>query len=477
MAYFPKALMPLTSKADFSGSSGFSGSNLISAADYNKHDQELLAIEQFLGVNGGFPRLGLNKDVARDDGQPVSGGAAAGGAGSPEQALLAANGGQNLLNQIAKLTDQLNVFVDGGIASSSGSTQTGGRIIFPEDSFFCYLTGVPSAGDTTIAVNSTAGFPSSGVISILNDVQQAVVPGAVSTTTPPSSKKNPPPPPTRGPILERVAGGLSNVEWIQYSGKNSTQFLNCQRGYLGTYAGPHAGAFEQVSVTGTTSNNLQNFCINLSFGTTVCQRQNPAWRFRTIYSFPLFNVTGTLSQVTTAIRLGASQFRIFPTFNQSDYNQAVANARYVGATLGGGSIAEFTSKGALFLKSLTRTDGKLTQTEASRFVQAGLSNGITSIGGASAAIIHVTKGPGNFGVAGLGIPVFCGRMAVDYAVGDVTRADASTMSAIQLIQTADGRAIATILKSTKRDETLQGVVNYQTYIVASPRTSQERGQG
>lgn len=453
MAYYPNALMPLTVKLDFSGSSGFSGSNLISAADYNKHDQELLAIEQFLGLQGAFPRLGLNKDISRDDGATNSGGAAATSQTSPDpaQGLLAANGGANLLNQIALLTDQLNVFVDGGLASSSGVVQTGQRIIFSDDAFMCFLTGVPAQGDTTINVNSTAGFPASGVISILNDVQQAVVPGAGATTGS-----------TRGMLTENVYGGLSNVEWIQYSGKNSTQFLNCQRGHLGSYAGPHSGSFDQVRVTGATANNLKNFCVNLSYGVTICQRQNPSWRYRNLYSFPLLSLTGTLQQLERAVQLGAGQFRIFPTFNQADFNVAAAVAQSIG-------IAQFTSKGAMFFQTALGgvPQGQLRTVEADEFVQTCISKGI----------VHLTQGPGDFAVAGLGIPVICGRMAVNYSLADITRSDTGVMNAFQVIQTADARAVVTILKTTNTDETLQGVLAYETFLVASPRSSAEASQG
>lgn len=453
--------MPITHKAD---AAGFSGTNnLITADDYNRHDEELRAIEEFLGIDSTFPRLGLAKDPSRDD-RAHNGDLAS---ANDEQVLLSANGGRNLLKSISRLTDQMNVLVDGGITSSSGEVQSSQRIIFPESSQFCYLAEIPGSVDSSITVNSTAGFPNEGVLTILNDVQQAVVPGATTVTSSSNTGTRRRPvgvtqtTTSRGPLTERVSGGVTMTEWIRYNGKTGNQFLNCERGYLGTYVGPHAGAFEQVQASGTTANNLRDFCLLLSAGYNICQRRNPAWRFRTTYSFPLFSLTGTMRQITAAIRVNAGKFRVYPNFAPDSFNLAVESANSMG-------ILRFTSRGAMYLQStsMSAPAGQLTAAEASEFV----------LKCSGQSLILEINDVGSYNVYGMAIPVFAGRLGIQYSLADLTRADKATMDATQLIQTADGRVVVTITKQANRDETLQGVAAYKTFFVSSPRTTQERDQ-
>jgi hypothetical protein len=127
MSFFPEKTMPLSPKKNSQGSGS------ISADDYNAHDEEIVAIEQFLSQ---------------------------GELGSEGAAYVSAS------------IEKLNSFSKEGVQTSSGYVVESSpfRIIVPEQVVATFLGGTlaPSATSDVIQVISTTGFPASGIISIVS---------------------------------------------------------------------------------------------------------------------------------------------------------------------------------------------------------------------------------------------------------------------------------------------------------------------
>jgi hypothetical protein len=179
MPYFPEELMPLTKKRN---SPGVHPGLPLLAKEYNKHDEEIRAIEEFL--------LGLTTDELAVNDRVI-----------------------NLVGRVNRMLLRTPALV------MSGHAISGTQMRFPRTNI-AFLprdsqneTIGPAFSDTTIKVDSTEGFPAEGVITILNDVTED---------------------------SHGDESGPSNVEWIKYRGKTSTAFLNCERGHDGSTIGSHS---------------------------------------------------------------------------------------------------------------------------------------------------------------------------------------------------------------------------------------------
>ena len=138
MAYFPNRLMPLTPKEDSPLKSDLDSNVKITAARYNLHDQELRAIEQFLGVKGGFQGLGVSSK-ALPDLKTFDSTASQNFGDAPFLDLSSGD----ILSLIAQLVDVVNNMTDfKGQGSSSGYLHSGQRIIFPENAHATFLTTI-----------------------------------------------------------------------------------------------------------------------------------------------------------------------------------------------------------------------------------------------------------------------------------------------------------------------------------------------
>lgn len=253
MSYFPLKKMPLTVKKEAPGAT--SGASRITADDYNFHDQELAAIEEWLGT---APYLASK---ATD---------------SDEESLALGLETSGILHLIARISEKINVLLEEGFASASGCVISGQKIMFPEDAHAAFLKLAPATTSKEITVESTLGFSENGVISILNDASQG-------TRLPPSSM----------------------VEWIKYEGKTPTQFLNCTRGHLGSTIGRHAGFFTTDAVTMPNSKkNEADVCVQYPAGRT-CGRRHPGWKYKDVYSLGAFGLVGTLLSITRHVRVNA----------------------------------------------------------------------------------------------------------------------------------------------------------------------------
>lgn len=229
MPFFPEKLMPLTPKEDAPGTSP--PDNPVRAADYNLHDEELRAIQEFL--------------LKKDEGE--------------------------LRKRVLALVDTANAILRGDASRTlSGYALSGTRPRF-SNTKFSFLKGSLAPSDTTIVVDSTEGFPDEGLLTVLNDVN----PEGVAEN------------------LEEAPTGLTSAEWVRYSGKTSDSFLDCERGYLDTSVGEHAGIHEPP-------NPSQPNCPVTPLDTIrpICQ---PPLLIPT-YVFPFFGFEGEQEEIETRIR-------------------------------------------------------------------------------------------------------------------------------------------------------------------------------
>lgn len=322
----------------------------LSADDFNLHTDAILAIERFLGTADA-----LEKDVI--------------------EILGTTSDPKNLIGGVRYLHDWMNTFVSKGVVTSSGYINSGQRMIFPENIQATFLANIPSSTDTSMKVTSTFGFPDNGVISILNDV------GFTSV--------NP----------------TSLVEWIRYTGKTATSFLNCERGYLGTTAGSHLGSPMPISTTGEL--NLQDQCIPLSFGQRICNRRYRGWKAKIVYEFQAFELIGTLLDITREIRLAPETFRLTRDELGNAYDTIVIQAQDLG-------ILGTRDNGDLFLQSANTSYSDLHQLqwfEASTFVSRLLAANLII---QMRTVQDWVVGRSPF------VPVFQGMMSIGYAVAGFT---------------------------------------------------------
>lgn len=439
MSYFPDRLMPLTPKQNSPAASDLGSPVRITADDYNLHDEEIRAIEEFLGGVVGFRGLGVpdtlpDLKVFPGGRDPQARSATADQAPQSSDVLLDPAQG-NIFNVVAQMIDILGSLTEfRGQGSSSGYVHSGQRMILPETAHATFLTTEPGDLDTAIGVASTEGFPSEGVISILNDVQQAE-----------KSRGN------RSDFQQNIASGTTTVEWIRYSGKTATSFLNCERGFLGTHAGPHAGTFGAPRDS-RFNRNRRDFCTFLDgIQLDVCGREWPWWRQRRRFSMPFFGVSGFLRDLKVFIR------RFGPSFPLDSGRDPSAATVVLDAARDLGLLA--TRSGTPFLQSkfqASRDRGILRWGEASSFVEALRDEG---------AVTEETI-PEDFVVGN--IPVFLGRLAVKHDLAAITRVTRLNMDAVAIVQSADARVFAFVQDFVNRDRTLQAVVNYHSYFMSPP---------
>lgn len=408
MAYFPKALMPNFLKRDVAGT------GTITAADFNRHTQAILDIENFLGIS----------DASEQDVLDILAGKIA---------------PKNFLGAVRYLADAMNVMVDGGVISTSGYVNSGQRMIFPQNVQTTFLSSPPATSDSSINVVSTAGFPNSGVISILNDIPAG---GATIPDT-------------------------TNVEWIRYSSKNGTAFLNCERAILSTTAGSHVGSPPPgQSLAGATDQRDQ--CVSLPVNLQVCNRRYQGWRLKTTLTFPAFNLIGTDVEMIKAIRRNPGFFSLDPATLKTSFAAITAAAQSAG-------ILATASSGDYVLQSSDPSSlalGQLTWTEAASFVSSLRTSQVVTIMNAPADWI---TGPSPFA------PVFQGALAVSHTIAGITingssngTATPSRLKSVGIEQTADGRIVVVSTTNVDQRDAIEAVVQYRTFFVGSGVTSLQR---
>jgi hypothetical protein len=436
MAYFPKLIMPLTPKKNADGSSRLTGNSRITAEEYNLHDQEIRAIEQYLGIQA-------------DPSTSV-----------PQQETEQSN---DLFSRVNSLISSVNNFVDqvGGVNSSSGYCVSGRRILFPEPSHATFLRRTPGPRDTVIQVDSTFGFPDYGVISILNNVDVANL--------------NRP----RGNRWELISAPKTTVEWIKYGSKNGTQFLQCQRGYMRTLAGNHYSPEAATPPNFLIIENRRDYVGNLSvqpvlsdYTSTLTEadgrfsdddpalsRRYPGWRQRygyATYSFSVNSVPSidTLTDIAWRYMRKARTLRV-----PSDVPDSAAFTDAAGPL---GLLGQRSSDGTYFLKSqdpALSAQGILSWDEAEAVVDALVQSGF----------IRQVATPTSWRWPPIHVPVFRGRMHVNYSPANLGRSVDYRSSAILLSQGADGSIIARVTeKRTKKLDEIVAWAQFNCFLVGNP---------
>ena len=406
MSYFPRTIMPLTPKEDAPLATGFgNGRSRLTSRSYNTHDEEIQAIEQFIGASDLFAA-----------GQGVS---------------------MSLLQKVADIISDLNAFTDpyGGISTSSGNVNSGGRIIFPEPSLATYLTSFPAQADNSIAVNDTSGFPDAGIISILNDMDAPVG--------------------TPAPDV-----GFTNVEWVRYSSKTPTSFDGCERGYGGTFVGTHVLTPTQAS---STPNNYKDYqgdsehvpyvvqSINAAYAEvdSTMTRHFPGWRRMNLYELRILDLYGTQTDMTWKVARRAAWLSVLPS--DPDFQQ-------FSNVTGGLGLLRQRNDGTYYLESNDTSyalQGVLTWAESASVV-----------GG----LFFLAKGVDDQAWPTYAIPVFCGRLSLMLSIREATRDLFSPIDGLRIRQNATGEAYVYVANAYAPT---YGDVGYHATLVASRMAEQQ----
>lgn len=414
MAYFPDRIMPDIQKKDVAGAT--TDDERIVASDWNKHNDEIIAIEEFLGV----------------------------GSASAADVTAIVNGStdpKNIIGVIERLIDEMNLFSDEGILTTSGYVHNGQKMIFPEQAHVAFLTDIPSTSDSVIRVASTLGFPESGVLTILNDI-------AVPTQSIPKTM----------------------VEWIKYTSKTSTEFLGCTRGFGDSTIGAHSGA-PALTATFSGDKNLLDACVSPPAISNVCDRRYRGHRLKNIHSFAPFGLTGSILEITRAVRRDPELFDLTEDYLQNSFEAIIEAAEDAGilATRDDGKSILMSADAAY------QANNELSWEEAAEFIDALADENIVTL---------VTKPEDRVVGKRPFIPVFAGRMSVQHSVAALTLNPEgnpiapTTLQAASIVQSADGRVFIEVVSDSASQNTVdQAVVNYKVFFVASPRTSLERSLG
>lgn len=409
MSYFPRTFMPLTQKAN-SPLSRVAAERML-ADDYNKHDEEIRSIEEFLGALNIYPQLGVARPA------PFS-------FFGNTTAKTNAGGMTERLNTII---EKINWFIScDGICSSSGYVPGVNNkalsINFPEQAFWTPLSKTPAPTDTSIQVESTSGFPSAGVITILNHVEQLIA----------------------GSRLEDA--GLTTVEWIRYTGIEGNSFVNCSRGFLGTTIGSHAPSQLLVDCV----------VFNAPKDVKACSATVPGWGHSTWYKFAPLSLRGSFMYVKDFFQQNASVLSVSGTTTAANL------FRQAGTELG---LLMDRADGTSYLQSTdisAAAEGVLTGDEALAFTNEIIANG-------GMPQDEFTQPPT------AQVMVFAGRMSVTHSICGIFPKE-DTSASMRIVQTPSGQLLGLVDDTTVSAQTLASTIGCQAFFVPSSTVGAERMQ-
>lgn len=442
MSFFPRTLMPLTVKAD-APNAPESGPTTILSDGWNTHDQEIRAIQQFLGTIGNNPQIGVKPRPPFAFFSEESDGSQTQDWSRPDQMST------GFVNEIWDATERLNFLISSdGVSVSSGycvSNPSGGQgqaMVFPEQSFGSRLMSSLSLSGTSIQVEDATGFPRTGIVSILNTVETVI------------GERDPE---TGQPAIRRASEGVSTVEWIRYSGIVGNTLIGCQRGILGTTATAHASRTTSRTaakpIGGGSSLGAANSdsCFLSPANTTTCSSFSPAWANRTIYNVPSLGLSGTREFIRNSLRVLAGEFRVFSGDPSS------SKLRDLASSLG---LLGSRADGSFYFLSADSGEadvGRLTVDEA-----VTLAEGIIG----SSAISSIKTGS-TTEVASYQSRVYSGKISVSHSLAAIAESPTVDMKSARIFQQGDGRLfVFTNDKSTPR-QVAQAVVGYTVFYVPS----------
>ena len=281
MSFFPESLYKSRTKSESADVQG--NQFIIDAASFNKHDGEIAAIEQYIGTtNPQFPTgFSSFKGVPQGSGTTACSGAS----GTSMQTAL-----NNLVSLLEQIRDD-SVYVTSGCIlqyDNSGASPYGGKIMFPSDWPTCLLVDAlavdPLPNPSYITLTDVSNMPTSGYISIINDVSPMSYQGAgsnrivhipgytsLATSSQPASAQSNIVAAVKGipqfslPFA-RVFGLATNIEFIYYDGLDipNSRILNPQRMQLGSSATAHSSP--DLVFKGRASINISPFVFKVNNG-------------------------------------------------------------------------------------------------------------------------------------------------------------------------------------------------------------------
>ena len=159
MSHYPDNLMPARVKSEAEDAKG--NRQIVSASDYNVHDEEIRAIEKLVGVR----KLPLSS-----------------GGSVPEDACSLVGAITMLSQAFSKLRDDLVETASGVVAVKDPSVAVDGKIPFPAAWHTTLVSDIPDASTTNddkmavveVDLVSVAGLPEEGYITIINDISPAM---------------------------------------------------------------------------------------------------------------------------------------------------------------------------------------------------------------------------------------------------------------------------------------------------------------
>lgn len=314
MPYFNKKLMSLDRKKDVSLVAA-TDTNKISAVDYNLHDEEINAIEVYLG----FDLKNGETRIFRSQGRK-----------------------KNIFERVESLTKSLNSYSLDGISSVSGNSLSGfayglqnkmsSQKMNAISNPISFLTKTLNSRDNFIDVISTNGFPDRGVLTVVAPLYSDLV--------------------------------QNTVEYISYEGKTNTSFVNCKRGFLGTTP-VEIGLIRNQ----TKQLNKEDDCFSpriVDF--KLCKNKWPAIK-NTIYEIVPFGIIGEKHQIIIELINNISNYRLEPN---TDLIQEVRNIITESEIL---EIETIDGKDNIVsLNSIAKKQKRLTGYEASQFFELMFEN-------------------------------------------------------------------------------------------------------
>ena len=403
MSYFRNTILPPADKKNVAGFSGFSGAML--AEDYNLHNEELRAIETFLG--SGDPtddQVETTKSLS-----PLS---------------------ENVLNTPAYLARAFNRLISNSIACTSGTIHSGRRIVFPYEARATFLLQPALASARTIKVVSTEGFPTIGIVSILHDVP--------------------------------ISSEYTAVEWIAYNGKTDTEFLNCRHGDSGTTVANHG------TVTESTDRLNAQTCQALNVCAVAYDSRYPAWRNKDIYVFTEFGLEDDLVSMKKEIRQSPESYVLTKQLLGSNYDMilrtassgGILSADSAGRPVLRSADTTYAAVGELswqeasdFVDSLVNSNSAATRMPVIRILKSGSEWNVGN--------------PTYIPVFGGRMSVSYSLAAATLSPSSATTFK-TFLQAPSIYQSADGTVRLTMSQTTAgMAKIIQGVINYKTFFVGN----------
>jgi hypothetical protein len=172
---------------------------------------------------------------------------------------------------------------------------------------------------------------------------------------------------------------------------------------------------------------------------------------------PFFSVQGTWRDLVTYIVRYGTRHPLTSSDNAVSAESVIAAADACGLKVEINGVPYLQSQ-----SESNRSKNRIGWVEAETFVKKLQEYG---------EVVEVSS-PEDFTVGT--IPVFRGRVAVNYGLSAITRTTTANIDAVQIMQTADSRVYCFLSNKANKDMTQQAIVSFGTYFAGSVMTSELR---